>query len=566
MIFIIFAFVQTVLAAPDADLLKPTPAVVRRNEVVEFKPKAGHHFSLEAPQKCASLQPVEASARVVKCQFLNAGDVTATLNVCDDAKTFCKPVSVGLKVSEQTAPDPVRLVRNEGRNHELKKALVPGFTTGSPDEITAQAAAGKKPVLMMISTDWCPPCNEAKEYLLVSPAFQAATREWFKVYVDGDSLMSVEWEKRVPYKYYPSFVLLNSKMEEIGRFNGELREGVFSAWAEEQSKYVNDPIAVLRERVLARKNGGVWQKIKGLFNKGNPAERHAEEVRLLKWALDQNKHDVIARVTEGANYSEVVVELTRYRLQRLQDEGKADKARQLALATDLVNATFRGDDWAESLSGLCEESAEECKKFVGKIPERVEFLEKREGLTESERASMIGEEYYNLANVFETLNNKSTEKEFADKCVAAYEKLKNLSRLKLGRGAQQTQMACFEMAGRFNEAEKRLQTLVEIYPNEPTFMVRMARLYRKQKKLDQALKWLDKADGVAYGFNWFSAQMIKSDVLLDLKRDQDAEKVLEEALKEVRLSEERDNRNQTVAARLRAAQAKIQSSRIVKSN
>jgi thiol-disulfide isomerase/thioredoxin/predicted negative regulator of RcsB-dependent stress response len=558
MTVLILGFVLAANAQPGADLLKPFPSVVRRNEVLAFKPKSGHHFGLEAPQKCGGNKPVEASARFIKCQFLTAGEASATLNVCDDAKTFCKPVPVTLRVSDETAPDPVRLVKNENLNHETKKTLVPGFAVGTPEELAAQALKNKKPVFVMVSTDWCPPCNEAKEYLLQSPGFLAATKDWFKVYVDGDSLSSVAWEKRVPYRYYPSFVLLNDRFEEVARFNGELRQADFAQWAEENSRYLNDPVAHLQRRVVARKDGSVMQKLKDLFNSANPASRHADEVRWLKWALDR-KHDVplVKKVMEGGSHPELKIEMVRHQLELLGEEPKPDKSRQVALAKDLAEATFKGEDWAQSIVELCDLDAAACKSYVAKIPERLQFLNSRPGLEDSERASMLGEELFFVTYLFESLNDKAKQKEFANKCVDALGKLSSMTRLKLGRGAQQTQMACYEMAGRYAEAEAQLKTLIETYPNEPTFMVRMARLFRKQKKLDLALKWIEKSENVSYGFNWFSGQMIKSDILLDLKREHDAAKVLEDALIEVRLSEDQSNRNQIVASRLRTAQTKI---------
>jgi tetratricopeptide (TPR) repeat protein len=552
-------------AATDTDLLKPYPTVVRRHEVIEFKPKAGHHFSVEAPQKCARHSPVEANVRAIKCQFLKAGEAAATLNVCDDAKTFCKPVTVALQVSDKVAPDPVRLVKNETLNKDLKKILAPGFITGTPEEIRALAEKDKKPIFVMISTDWCPPCNEAKEYLLTSEAFIKATNGWLKVYVDGDSLAAVAWEKWVPYRYYPSFVLLNEEMGEVGRYNGELRGIDFVAWTEEQSRFLKDPIARLQARVLARKNHNWLRRLKDVLGGGTPDSRHADEVRLLKWAIDQNKDEIIKQVADDSRFPELQVELITYRIKQLNDETKPDQAKLMELEKSLVAASFFREDWSAAVLQLCETKAEGCVPPDSKINERLQILRDRAGLAEAEKASMMGEEYFYLAYVFDTVKDVKRRKQFADLCVGEYEKLNKLSRLKLARGAQQNQLNCFEIAERFPEAEKRLKTLVETYPSEPTFMVRMARLLKKQKKPAEALKWIEKGEGVAYGFNWFSAQLLKSELLLDLKRADEASKVIDSALDEVRITEERNNRNQVIAARLRVMQTKIQD-RMLKQN
>jgi hypothetical protein len=203
--------------AATPDLLQTFPAEVLRYEVVEFRPQKAHHFSLEAPQNCGGGEMVAREARALKCQFTQPGKASATFNVCDDKKTFCKPVSLALNVLERAAPDSKRLRANETLNRELKHTLVPGFETGTPEALKKKAAQAGKPVFMMVSTDWCPPCNEAKEHLLSSQMFHELSAGWTKVYVDGDCLGAADWEKAVPYRYYPSFIFLNSSFQETGR-------------------------------------------------------------------------------------------------------------------------------------------------------------------------------------------------------------------------------------------------------------------------------------------------------------------------------------------------------------
>jgi len=560
MTFLILVIAAHAANEPAGNLVKPFPAQVMRNEVVEFKPVKDHHFSMEAPQKCQEARPFEHTPRSIKCQFTAAGASSAQLNVCDDKKTFCKPVTLALNVAAGASGEPVRLLKNQHSNGELKKVLVPGFTMGPPAEIIAQAKKRKQPVLVMISTDWCPPCNEAKEYLLNSEPVMAATKDWFKVYVDGDSLDSVAWEKHVPYKYYPSFVLLNSRMEEIARFNGELRQSDFIAWAKEQARRLEDPIEALTARVLARKNGSFKQRIKDFVSGESPAEKQADDVRLLRWALDQKKHEIIAQITPGGKFPELAQELGAYRVSRIEEDENPDKAKKLELMKAVVDAAYNGEDWAAWVATLCDEDETLCREQIQRVEGREKILNARQGLTKAEMASMLAEEYLYVADVFEKLKDKNKMKMYAAKCVSNYESLKSLSHLKLGRSAQQNLMPCLEMSGQFDKAHVLLKQLIMEYPNEPTFLLRAARLFRKQKYLIGALGWVDKAIEKAYGFNWFSAQLIKVDILLDLKRVKEAEKVIAETLEEARVSEDKNNRNQTVVARLRAAQTKIQSS------
>lgn len=542
------------------NLLQTFPGEILRNEIVEFKPIRGHHFSLEAPQKCQKGAPLEATARFIKCQFTVAGGATATLNVCDDQKTFCKPVPISLLVLEKPGREPVRLVKNQLLNKELKKSLVPGFEFPTPEEARGEALKKGQPVLVMISTDWCPPCNEAKEYLLTSGAFREATKDWYKIYVDGDGLSAAEWDKLVPFSYYPSFVLLNAKMEEVARFNGELRQADFQNWAAENVQLLNDPIAAVRARVLARHEGRFWQKVLDWWNVRRGQSKKYDQVRLLRYALDREDKEVVRQILtrkESLDLADLKTRVLDFRIGELEDQENADSGVRLALLRERLMGLLSGDDWAEGLSRLCEADVKACELEVQSWPQRWAALSARTGLTEAERASMLGEEFYYMTQVFAKLKDPKKQKEFANKCVDAYQSLKKLSQLKLPRSAQQGLVPCLEQAERYQEALTALKTLVEIYPYEPTFMIRLARLYRKQKKSAQALDWMNKAESVAYGYNWFSLVLIKSEILLDLGRRDEAKSLIDSALNEVQLEPDRESRNQRLVARLRAVQSKI---------
>lgn len=556
--------VQALHASSSPSLLQSYPAEVMRNEVVAFKPQAAHHFSLEAPQNCGSGKLVEKTPRHVKCQFTQSGEAQATLNVCDDKKTFCKPIAAALKVSEQAGAQSEILVKNESLNQELKKTLVPGFKSGRPEEIKKEAAAAGKPVFVMISTDWCPPCNEAKEHLFQTKMFEAVSAGWFKVYVDGDNLQAAEWEKVVPYKFFPSFVMLNSKFEEMGRYTGPLRQSNFETWAKEVASYNGDSISDLRARVLARRHGGLMQRMKDVMNRSGVQKRSDDEARLLKWALDQNDAELVAQLAHGAKFPALDADLTYFELSRLQEEadrgGEDKKELRIELHQRLLKQLLTRDGWALSWVEFCEYDSKACAAQAVHVRERIENITTREGLSAAEKASLLGEEYSLMRAAYEMLGKKAEEKEMALKCVAAYEQMSAASSLKQSRSSQQGSLSCLEAAGQTAKAESALKSLIAAYPNEATFLIRMARHKRKAKQLKPALEWITKAEKVAYGYNWFNTQLLKADILMELKRGAEAKALLAEALGQVQLGADQDSRNQSVVSRLRAAQTKAEAS------
>lgn len=551
----VLVFVGAVFAT-QGTLLKPWPSSILINEIVEFRPIENHHFKLEAPQKCESSRPLEMSPRFMRCQFLKAGPADASFSVCDDKETYCRPEKIDLNVGDGRSGEAVRLKKNEHLNQDLKKDLVRGFVMGTPEEMRTVAKKNAVPVLVMISTDWCPPCNEAKEYLLKTKEFEKITAKWTRIYVDGDNLEAAKWGKVVPFRYYPTFALLNGNFEEVARFNEELRAENFVKWAEENEAHLKDPIVTVKARVLAREKRSFIQRLRDLWSGARPQDMHADEVRVLKWAFDQEDGPVIKTLLEaGGSFPELETQILRHGLNEMPAQDKKGRGE---LYGKLLEEAFKGEDWAETLSSFCEEDVDGCKLWTDKIQARIQFLKNRSGLSAPEKASQLGEEYLYIADVYDKLNVPAKAREFADKCIGEYRSMRNFSSLKTARGATQNSVPCLEMANRFSEAKSELQKLIAVYPNEPTFLIRLARVLRAEKKFDEALAWVDRALDKAYGYNWITAMLIKSDILLDLKKKSEARAVIDEAIQELRLEKDPSSRNQLIAKRLRAAATKIE--------
>ncbi len=543
--FILLSLLNLVFA--DTELIEKYPREVLRNEIVQFRPKSGHHFSMEAPQKCAGRSPVKTTARNLKCQFLNPGKATAVLNVCDDQKTFCKPITLNLNVAEVSSGEPVRLLENQNENFEVKKKLVPGFKFLNPAELKKEA---RSPVFLMISTDWCPPCNEAKEILFPTKEFQEATRDWLKVYVDGDSLAAVEWEKLVSYWYYPTFVLLNSNLEEIARYNGRMQAGEFSQWAREQKSFLNDPLSSVESRVLARLEGRWWRRALDWVTRVDREKARQDELRLLRFALDQKKDDLVARLLEKDTYPELQLEVKAHQLRLLEESGDGQKEQKVSILKDILEVTLNGSSWSAYLSQLCHLDVEACRMYEKRIADRLEFLNQKKNLSEMERASLLADEHYYLTQVYGVLKREIEKRLSAKTCVQEVEKFEN-------RSLRQVQAACLVQADEFAKAEVLYKALIQEFPKEPTFRVSLARLYRKRKKFEQALKAANEAEDLAYGFNWYSLQLLKSDILMDLQRAEEALEVVRSALHEVRITGEED-RYQQVVSRFRSRELQVQ--------
>jgi hypothetical protein len=279
----------------------------------------------------------------------------------------------------------------------------------------------------------------------------------------------------------------------------------------------------------------------------------------LSWALDQNKKGLIEALIHGHEFPDLQSQILRYKLDELERiealEKKDLKAEKIKNYEQLLSVTLHGEHWSSQLEGFCELDAKSCKPYLAKIPERLAFLEQRSGPLESERESMIGDEYFYITETFHALGEKQPLNEYARKCADHFLNMQKNSALKISRAGNQGVVACLELAGDFSREEKTLEVLLKTYPNEPTFVWRKARMLRAQKKLDESLIWIKKAEGLAYGYNWFSIQVLKTQILLTQKKNDQAMRVVQEALAKIDLDSSTEGRNQRLVARLRGLES-----------
>lgn len=83
-------------------------------------------------------------------------------------------------------------------------------------EAKARAKQDNKPVLAMLSAAWCPPCKYMKANILPTPEVQKELSHYTLLYVDADE--NREDSAALDLEMMPTFVVLNTQGDEIGRF------------------------------------------------------------------------------------------------------------------------------------------------------------------------------------------------------------------------------------------------------------------------------------------------------------------------------------------------------------
>ncbi len=80
-----------------------------------------------------------------------------------------------------------------------------------------KALAARAPVLLYVTSEWCPPCKALEANLLSKPAFLDATRGLARVRVDGDAEGAQAVIERFEARAYPTLLLLSPEGEELFR-------------------------------------------------------------------------------------------------------------------------------------------------------------------------------------------------------------------------------------------------------------------------------------------------------------------------------------------------------------
>ncbi|HAG91386.1 MAG TPA: hypothetical protein DCL41_05915 [Bdellovibrionales bacterium] len=527
------------------------------NEVVHFKPLEGYHFELAADQSCESANVVSKEKNEISCQFLKTGTSNLVFNICDDKKTRCKTNALTLTVvnlPKGKKPEPLRPGLVEMKE-QIHKQLLSGFVEGNYQELKAKAKEAGKPVFLMISTDWCSSCNQAKEYLIGTKAFEEFSKGLFKAYVDGDSQVSASFEKEVPFQEYPSFILLNSDFQEISRFRQDLTMASLKAWWERVSPYLNSSYSEVRKKVLARLAGDWLQRSKDFLTLQFEKEQKRDLEFVLESALAKRDGDFLQKISTDQVPEFLMSSWLDQRKEDLIAKGMSEEDYKLKV----LNASRDSSSFPFYLMDICgsEKNKEICKTETEKLKSRAGEILDAKDQNAAEKLGRLAEEYYAQMKFYESQGDKKKTKNLAKDCAETFEKMISFSSLKTPRFASQGMLACAKEYD-LSLVEKVYRKLVEKYPEDPTFLQRYSRfLMSERKNLDQAKVWAKRAMEASYDFNWFGSAWVYVEVLKKMGQKDQAKDVIKNAYARLKLDGDKDSRSQTILQRIRKLEADL---------
>jgi thiol:disulfide interchange protein len=101
----------------------------------------------------------------------------------------------------------------------------------SYDEAVSQALVAHKPIVLIFSATWCPPCKILEQEVIPSPEVQRHQNEFIWLRLDVDQAPSKPLVRRFPGRYVPQIVVLSSDgQRKLGEKFGPSEPSDFAAF------------------------------------------------------------------------------------------------------------------------------------------------------------------------------------------------------------------------------------------------------------------------------------------------------------------------------------------------
>ena len=469
-----------------------------------------------------------------------------TVSVCDDPKKYCKQETFNIVVqlgksteARMVVPPSLETLKMQ---KELKKKTMTGFHTLSPEEAQAQAQ-GKKAILVVYSAEWCPPCNMSKEFLFAHPQFSEAMKDLFLVYVDGDAPSAADWAPHIDAHYYPSFVLLNHKLEAIALKAGWMPLFKMNSWVH-KSLAAGVTLAELEAAVQKRQGGSFMQKVFDYFKGKDVAETEART--LAETYFQKAKASEAVALVEAFKLKEFAGALLEQKIGDTDEEKEPEEFK--ALAREFLKSIDTNPEFnpyiLQSLCGNEKESEERqtlCKKAVVDAMRVTEEQARKDWdkLSEGERALTMAGAASSLLDLKALEDPKNPNiKKIGQTCLLSYQSLTKYSPLKeKSRVARMGQLGCDFEGESITKDVDLLQGLIADYPFEETFYRRLASHYKKKKNYKRALELNSFAMKYSYGVVWLRNVMTRAKILEEMKKPEEAFALLKKNMQEVKIQE-----------------------------
>ncbi|MDX6771077.1 MAG: thioredoxin family protein [Elusimicrobiota bacterium] len=523
-------------AAPSGsnlELLASAPSAAVVNEVIELKPAAGHHFGVEAPQKCGGARALEVTPRRFRCRLDRPGAAPVVASVCDDAKTYCKQARFSVTVTGAAAAAKAAAAHAAPKGGRHGPA---GFVSNDPAAALARAKKEGKPLFIHFYGIWCPPCNELEEHAYPAPEFKAAAAGFVLAALDADAPVSFDWKARFKVGGYPTLVVADASLREIGRVVGSRSGAALAKFLGEMAALKDRPVEAVATAVA---KGG-----------GTPEER----LRVARWRAERAEFEEVERLLAGRTDPAGRRALLDAREEAARRAG--DAPARLAVVKALLKDFPDSADFTRWAALVADEDKAAGAALRQAVRSSVEVWSASPALGEAgwSAGDLLGEEAGFIAAVESTV----AARPFWLKAAAAHEAQAATSPLgAAARAANFGRAYALGKAGEHAAAAALLESLVKAYPEEFTFHYEYAYALQETGEYAKAYPSAVKAWENGYGDNWLRATRLKALLELKLGRPADAAKTVDDALSETALPPTTEVRSYRYVIALRALREEI---------
>ena len=488
---------------------------------IAVSPKAGYHLNAEAPATATfdnsetAVKPQPKTEKLMSFKH-EEKNKTATLKfyVCDDKKTVCEQ-------HEQK----INLMNGEAKSAATK----PVFNNIQDVKLTS---ADGKPTLLVFSAPWCPACVRMMTETYHKPLVEKQLAKLNFVKLNSDLAENYELFEKFKIKAIPTLILLDKNGNETYRWLDYQPAQSFAKSVEMELKKVDQSASQLDRAKLG--------DTVAASELGHRAFNSMDFAEALKWfSLTKSENDQKYKLSSEVSFAQDLAgddekQIDGY-LQSLQ--------KAIVLTTsklDRIRWTLDYFDKKNELKSFSEEAKVKAKALVSEI----DGLAKNQKVAakafkESTYGDYDGFEKIELlwmkAKAQDILQMSAEEKATKTQSVSEIKKIK----LSVDRpGEMLMAIGYLKEAGETVLTESLYNKLIAKYPNSYVYFEKYARFSQKNKNLPQALTLTEEALKYPEG-NEPQLMLLKSQILKDLNKKEDAVKTLDSALSAEYISHKR---------------------------
>lgn len=443
----------------------------------------GFHFNKEAPASLKSedgqIQRPPTTKEEKKIVFntasiANKANFTLSFYICDDKKTVCEPHEDIYQIVNKK----LVLVKSLYAQETPVKVDNAAYT-----EALSKAAEQKKLVLLDFAAPWCPACLRLETETFPTDTFKNAVKDFIVLKVNVDQNQNETLAKKYSVMAIPTLILVNADGQELYR---NLDFKVATKLAQELTDVSKGHLATTESLQLAAE-GGDKAAMKELGLRYFNTLKFAEAV---KW-LGNLKEDSLL-------YANAETSLAMATADKNKTAATAILEKWIQKYPDSLDSIEWRNEWADLSMDGKKKPGPRAHKMLNENIKLINLL-----LAKYDDKSLPAASYqddvsgFEKAELYEQLSHSYELAKDSDKAqevnakISIWIEAKNLNVSRPGEVL--TAVHYLRKSGAKAPAASWLKKLVDTYPSNPVYYLKLASFYNSEKDYQSALPYAQKA-------------------------------------------------------------------------